>query len=312
MEEKNQKIKKYLEEIFPDEEIHCKGNTIKIITKGNNRENICDELKSKGFLWKESSLSSLGEFIKDGIKILIKPKEYQGILSHGKFNEYVFSNNINSVTNYTSSYSVILSSSKYEINYSNIIRCNDSSQNNTKKYQKSDVSLIGNNNQIVSNISLKKHKSFWESCKNRFRDIYDFFIEEGLKNSFREIEFREIKKDKYKLINPSNQQPYSRIYVDTTLNDKSIKDICFGSEEISPLIIKHNFDTNNKIEYNDDKIIIYSDSIFIDVKDVIENNCKPVLCFQHNINKKYGIDFRAFPEQYITGGNITYIKYEKR
>lgn len=250
------------------------------------------------------------ESAKKPILIYIKPKNAQGLGSAGKLNEYNFNQLINNkIEENGGPITVILKSSKKNINIPNVSIAKDSSDEETTEFAKSDSQLLDLSGKVLANISLKKRNAIrWESSKTRSIggiNIFQSFIEKvGKIGTEDEIgKFDNVvlypleKKGKYKLYDPKNKKILSKVIINNTPNEIE-EQIIFGIDEPKTIVIKETFEGGyNDYTFENGILTINCHTIYTDFDDVKGTQDEPVFAFSNHIGQSYGIEFRSFTKK---------------
>jgi hypothetical protein len=274
-----------------------------------------DKIKNyPGFTFEGKGSSSIGRLrYNNDLIVYIKPSDLQGGKSHGKENESLFFNKIHSFLIEKDTICVNLESRSTNLEYKEIVEIEDSSLENSTQYQKSDIILYNRKGEKIG-ISLKKDGNFrWESSKTRYKEVYNNFIKKAKNNEIPNLILQEIEgfSNKYKMINPRNSKPYSKIIIDD-FPENDVHSIVFGSESPNPIIISRSF-TDDDFNTEDNIIRIQCSEIYMNISDIEKHNLIPVMVFAHHAGKKHGIDFRAIPKYKTIYGhkaNILHINYQ--
>ena len=248
------------------------------------------------------------EDAKKSILIYAKPSTSKGIKSAGKLNEYAFNQLINDkiTENNGNPITVILKSSKKNIEIPNVSQAKDSSSSESKEFAKSDSQLLDSTGKVLANISLKKRNAIrWESSKNRpIGDINVFrsFIEKvGKIGSENEIgKFDNVvlypleKKGKYKLYDPKNKKILSKVII-TNIPKDIEEQVIFGIDNPKTIIVKETFEGGySDYTFENQILTLNCYIIYTDFEDITKTLDEPIFAFSNHIGQSYGIEFRAF------------------
>ena len=296
---------------IPQKHIKASSKTRAIFLTDMPRGEFLNIAKQEGF----SPGNPLRNTVRKGsFELQHKPLTAQIGGGHGKLNEQIFLTNLQqAIEESNGKINLILKGDKiYRVD--NITDIQDSSRINHTQYYKADVDIISNN-KVILGISIKKQgSSRWESSKIRFKKLYDTFLSkaangelDGLRLTPREGT------NKYWMQNEEGIN-YGKVVVED-LPETFYKEIIFGPDTEYPIIVVEKTFTNSDFTLEGDNLVVNVHNIYEKVEDVIADGKKPVLVFNHHIDKPYGIELRAFPESELPlkGGrsNTYYLPYEK-
>jgi hypothetical protein len=286
------------------------SNEIRVLLPDNfnlSRTEVLSDLGKNPDFTYELKGSSIGRLrYKNKSIIYIKFLSGQGNESSGKENESSFFNLINSkIKEAGQPITVILKSSNKTLSYKNISYCADTSKEKTTEYFKTDAQLKSSD-KVEANISLKQENAVrWESSKTRLTKLYNNFIKKALDNELGDITLKPIEgySNKYKLWNSKTNQVISKVIIVNFPIDTISKDVIFGNDNPSTVVVKQNFQNYSNYIFEDNTLVLSCYKIYTDINDIMETDDEPIVAFSNHINKQYGIEIRTFTKSYLYKNN---------
>jgi hypothetical protein len=270
----------------PEDIVIKSSKQIRLLTKGNERKSTMDKLVTDlGYTYNPNFKgSSLGAVITDdGTAIIVKPKERQGGLSAGLDNEQALVDGINQYTS-GGPINVIFKGENKTLTYNNVSSAK-SVGTDTAGGKKADVQLLGEEGNVIANISLKKaNASMWESADRRYKDLINKLSQKLINNPFLTIGLRKTEKEGiYHLYNPKTNTDLSGIII-TNLPNNENESIVFGTDKPKTVVIKQTFSPND-FSFSDPTLTIKSEVIFTDLSDVEGTEYEPILVLRHDVTR---------------------------
>ena len=270
----------------PEDIIIKSSKQIRLLTKGNERKSTMDKLVSDlGYTYNPNFKgSSLGAIIADdGTAIIVKPKEKQGGLSAGLDNEQALVDGINQYTE-DGPINVTFKGQNKTLTYANVASAK-SVGTDTAGGKKADVQLLGEEGNVIANISLKKaNASMWESADKRYKDLVNKLSQKLISNPFPTIGLRKTEKEGiYRLYNPKTNTDLSGIII-TDLPNNENESIVFGTDKPKTIVIKQTFSPND-FSFSGSTLTIKSGVIFTDLSDIEGTEYEPILVLRHDVTR---------------------------
>ena len=270
----------------PEDIIVKSSKQIRLLTKGNERKSTMDKLVADlGYTYNPNFKgSSLGAVIADdGTAIIVKPKERQGGLAAGLDNEQAL---VDGVNQYTSEgpISITFKGQNKTLTYANVASAK-SVGTDTAGGKKADVQLLGEEGNVIANISLKKSNAvMWESADKRYKDLVNKLSQKLISNPFPTIGLRKTEKEGiYRLYNPKTDTDLSGIII-TDLPNNENESIVFGTDKPKTVVIKQTFSPND-FSFTGSTLTIKSGTIFTDLSDVEGTEYEPILVLRHDVTR---------------------------
>lgn len=189
----------------------------------------------------------------------------------------------------------------------------------SKGNKKADIILIGDK---AYPISIKKDGSFrWSSASTSHREVFTKVLQSAKQGKIPQLTLVEDEQNPrlLKMINPSNNRPYGRVFIKNAPN-LTIKDVAFGSD--NAIIVQRSFEDED-FSFANNILTITATKIYENEDDFSEED-KPILQFERNASKATskdpqsiigrGITLRTVPAYFTKSGeranNLT-IDYSK-
>jgi hypothetical protein len=294
--------------------VDISSTSFKVLVNGNERYDFIKKVSNlDDFEHELKGQSSVGRLVyqpenfEKPILIQIKPKSAQGLGSAGKLNEYNFNKLINSAVEQNEEpITVVFKSPKKIVTIKNVSKAEDSSRNNASEFSKSDSQLLNKSDNVLANISLKKHNAIrWESSKTRpigGINIFKSFIEKvgkvgtsdetGVFNNV--VLYPLDKSGKYKLYNPQTNKILSKVII-KNIPDNVEEEVIFGVDDPKTIVIKETFeDGYDSYSFENGILTLNCSIIYTDYDDIKGTKDEPIFAFSNHINQSYGIEFRSF------------------
>jgi hypothetical protein len=253
-------------------------------------QNIPDTKFEEGSIGARSSLGNLK--FKNKVRLVVKSLDVQGEKSAGKSNEAFIISDLNKLIDNQPTDINIVAENK-TLYFPNIIKVIDASQNDTTKYAKADLQLVGEDDKVY-NISLKQDDAIrWESSITRYRDWFDKFIQKAKNGELGDVGLKEVPGTggkKFKLWNIKDDKVIGRVIV-KGLPEDDIDEIIFGSDK--SIVVIRTFSPSD-IKKEGDKIIIKASKIYENPEQIRGTNDEPILALGNHVRKPLGIELRVF------------------
>lgn len=291
---------------IPIENIKASTRRAIILITDMSRVDFFEKVKPEGYIKKNRNTAINSE---NNVIVIHKPLSAQVGGGHGKANESIIVNNIQTFLEQNERLNITFKGEKNGVQKTvvGITQVADTSRTSTLSYVKSDFELLTDGKQVLG-VSIKEDTGGrWESSKKRFPELFKKFIEKALNNQIEDLHLEPVpnEKNKYRMKNPSNEN-YGKVYIVGIPDEAEVyKEIVFGPSTLSSptIAVERSFNPSDftftpKVDQNS-ILEINCTYVFESYEDVVEAGKEPVLVFSHHIGTQYGIELRAFPKDKV-------------
>lgn len=266
-----------------------------VVYTDRNRQEVFSSLQDIGYEKDQIVGSSAGGFrTPEGVEIIHKPQTSIGDI--GLDNEKIITRRIQEAIELQGgSIDVKFVGKNNTIAYNKVTTVKHKGRA-SKDDKKADIHIISSEG--VNPISIKKDGSFrWSSASTSHREVFKKVLQLAKQGKIPQLTLVQDEQNPklLKMINPSNNRPYGRVFVKNPPK-LTIKDVAFGTD--NAVVIQKTF-KDEDFSITDDGLKITVTKIYKDEQDFSEKD-QPILQFERNASKATNAD----PES-IIGRGIT-------